>query len=39
MNTNYTDINSKTIDKWIEGGWEWGIPIDHETFIRAKNGA
>ena len=29
---NYTDINSKTIDSWIEEGWEWGRPIDHETF-------
>ena len=29
---NYTDINSKTIDQWIEDGWEWGRPIDHETF-------
>ena len=35
---NYTDINSKTIDQWIEDGWEWGRPIDHETFERAKQG-
>lgn len=35
---NYTDINSKTIDSWIEEGWEWGRPIDHETFEKAKNG-
>lgn len=34
----YTDINSKTIDKWIEEGWEWGKPITHETFLDAKNG-
>ena len=32
---NYTDINSKTIDSWIEEGWEWGRPIDHETFEKA----
>ncbi|GHU75512.1 methyltransferase [Spirochaetia bacterium] len=36
---NYTDVNSKTIDKWIENGWEWGIPISHEEYIKAKNGA
>ena len=35
---DYTEINSKTIDRWVEEGWEWGVPIDHETFIKAKNG-
>jgi SAM-dependent methyltransferase len=35
---NYTDINSKTIDKWIEEGWEWGVPISHEVFVNVKNG-
>lgn len=35
---NYTDFNAKTIDSWIEEGWEWGIPIDHETFLKAKAG-
>ena len=35
---NYQDINAETIDRWIEEGWEWGTPIDHETFLRAKAG-
>lgn len=35
---NYTEINSKTIDSWIKGGWEWGIPITHEKYMEAKNG-
>ena len=35
---NYQEINSKTIDAWCEEGWEWGQPIDHETFVKAKNG-
>jgi SAM-dependent methyltransferase len=35
---DYTDINAKTMDRWIEDGWEWGIPISHEDFIKAKNG-
>ncbi len=35
---DYTDQNSKTIDRWIEEGWEWGIPITHEQFVAAKNG-
>jgi ubiquinone/menaquinone biosynthesis C-methylase UbiE len=35
---NYVDINAKTIDRWIEKGWEWGVPIIHEDYIKAKNG-
>ncbi len=35
---NYQDINSSTIDRWISEGWEWGIPIDHDTFEAAKRG-
>lgn len=35
---NYQDINARTIDNWVEDGWEWGIPIDHETYVKAKNG-
>lgn len=38
MKEMYTEINSKAIDKWIEEGWEWGQPINHETFERAKSG-
>ncbi|MBR6007335.1 MAG: class I SAM-dependent methyltransferase [Clostridia bacterium] len=34
----YQDINAETIDRWIDEGWEWGVPIDTETFRRAKNG-
>lgn len=33
----YTEINSKTIDKWVEEGWQWGQPISHEVFEKAKN--
>jgi SAM-dependent methyltransferase len=36
--TNYTDINSKTIDSWVENNWEWGTPITHEEFAMAKSG-
>jgi hypothetical protein len=35
---HYTDINAKTIDGWVENGWEWGIPISHDDFVKAKNG-
>ncbi len=34
----YTEINSQTIDRWVEEGWEWGIPIPHEAYLEAKNG-
>ena len=37
-NMEYQDINAKTIDRWIEEGWEWGIPIDHQTYRNAKDG-
>lgn len=35
---NYQDINAQTIDRWVEEGWEWGIPITHEKFVAAQNG-
>jgi SAM-dependent methyltransferase len=35
---NYQDINAQTIDRWVEEGWEWGIPIDHETYVKATKG-
>lgn len=34
----YVKTNAETIDRWISDGWQWGIPIDHETFIHAKQG-
>jgi SAM-dependent methyltransferase len=35
---NYTEINSQTIDRWVEKGWEWGIPITSEEYGKVKNG-
>ena len=35
---NYQDINAQTIDRWVEEGWEWGIPISHEEYEAARNG-
>ncbi|MCR5031439.1 MAG: class I SAM-dependent methyltransferase [Lachnospiraceae bacterium] len=35
---NYQDFNAKTIDRWIEGGWEWGTPITHEVYEKATKG-
>lgn len=35
---NYQDINSLTIDRWVDEGWEWGMPISHEVYLAAVNG-
>lgn len=35
---NYTEVNSKTWDKWAENGCEWSQPISHEECIKAKAG-
>lgn len=32
---NYQDINARTIDRWVEEGWEWGIPISHGEYQNA----
>ena len=34
----YQDLNAETIDRWVREGWEWGRPISHETFEKAKHG-
>ena len=38
MEISYQDINSKTIDRWVDDGWEWGKPISREVYAAAKNG-
>ncbi len=35
---NYQEINAKTIDKWVEDGWEWGKPITTEIYKSAQKG-
>jgi len=35
---SYVEINAKTIDAWVEEGWEWGTPISHEEFVEATKG-
>ena len=34
----YQDITARVIDRWVEEGWEWGVPISHEEFEQAKTG-
>lgn len=35
----YTQQNARAIDKWVEGGWEWGRPITPDAYQAAKQGA
>jgi len=35
---DYTDINAETIDRWIDEGWEWGVPVTHEEYEDALKG-
>lgn len=35
---DYTEINAKTIDRWVENGWEWGKPISHQEYEYAESG-
>ena len=35
---NYQELNAKTWDRWVEEGIEWGRPISHETYQKAKDG-
>jgi SAM-dependent methyltransferase len=39
MHKKYTKVNSLVIDQWVESGWEWGRPIDRQTFknVQQKN--
>ena len=38
MDHSYTDTNAAIIDQWVDDGWEWGRPIDHDAFLRAEAG-
>jgi SAM-dependent methyltransferase len=38
LDTRYTEINSKTIDSWVAGGWEWGTPVSKEVCELARQG-
>ncbi len=35
---DYQELNAATIDRWIEEGWEWGMPIRHEEYLAALEG-
>ena len=35
---DYQKINAQTIDRWVDEGWEWGIPVSHEVYQKALSG-
>ena len=35
---NYQEENARTIDRWVEEGWEWGVPVTHEQYAAALRG-
>ncbi|MDR0838097.1 MAG: class I SAM-dependent methyltransferase [Oscillospiraceae bacterium] len=35
---NYADVNAETFDRWVENGWEWGVPITREEYAAAGRG-
>lgn len=38
MQKDYVQLNSQTVDRWVEDGWQWGQEISHEVWQRAKAG-
>lgn len=34
----YTYLNAETIDRWVDDGWRWGIPITGEEYAEAASG-
>lgn len=35
---HYAEINARTIDRWVQEGWEWGKPVSHEVLEQARKG-
>lgn len=35
---SYQDANAAVIDRWVAEGWEWGKPVDHQTYLKAQDG-
>lgn len=38
MKKDFVKINEDTINRWTKEGWEWGIPINHQTYKDAVKG-
>lgn len=38
MKKDFVKINEEAINSWCKEGWEWGKPIDHQTYVNATKG-
>ncbi|RSX56539.1 class I SAM-dependent methyltransferase [Bifidobacterium samirii] len=38
MAMDYVEHNATVIDRWVDEGWEWGRPISHDEYERARSG-
>ena len=36
---DYQSENAQTIDRWVDEGWQWGVPISHDAFVDAQHGS
>ncbi len=35
---DYQSENARIIDRWVEEGWEWGVPVTHAQYAAAQQG-
>jgi len=35
---NYTKVNAQTIDRWVDEGWTWGVPVTTAVCDAARGG-
>lgn len=38
MKDEYVKKNAETIDRWVNEGWEWGVPVTHDIYVKATKG-
>jgi len=39
VDMDYQSENAQTIDRWVDEGWQWGVPISHDAFVDAQHGS
>lgn len=39
VDMDYQGENAQTIDRWVDDGWQWGVPISHDAFVDAQHGS
>lgn len=36
---DYTALNARSVDGWVEAGWQWGTPVSPDECARAREGS